>query len=275
MSLLRRARIALEHGLLALLWFGLPCGDARADALIELKLETPPHAPGDAPDVIVHVPTRIAAKQPLHVVVFLHGYSSCARALVASEPAPCTRDGAAQRAYQLARIHEQAHGNSILLVPQLAFVARDSSAPRFAASGGFDAMLHEVRARLGERLDSSATLASVTLVAHSAGYKAAATILSDPSLQAPVANVVLFDALYGCTDVFAAFVLANPKRRLISLYTRDRSTTRGNKRLAAQLGHRRGEPARIVEGQLTQERVETPHGLIPTRHFAATLDGLL
>jgi hypothetical protein len=266
-----RARV-----LAALLAWGAYAQSARADALLELRLASAPHAPDDAPDVIVHVPTRIEPEKPLHVLVFLHGFSSCARALVASEPVPCLAGGApSTRAYQLAKIHEEAKANSILLVPQLAFLARDANAPRFAANGGFDAFLNDVRIQLAGRLDAQAPLASVTLIAHSAGYRAAATILSDPLRKTPIASVVLFDALYAQWDVFASFVLAAPAHRLISLYTHDRSTTRGNKNLAELVRKaKKNDPQQGAYGQLEQERIDTPHGLIPTRHLAEVLEAL-
>jgi hypothetical protein len=259
----------------ALLAWGACAQSVRADALIELRLASAPHAPADAPDVIVHVPTRIAAQKPLHVLIFLHGFSSCARALMASEPVPCAAGEAATgRAYQLAKIHEGATANSILLVPQLAWLARDANAPRFATDGGFDAFLKDVRSQLAGRLDARAPLASVTLIAHSAGYRAAATILMDPLRKTPITNVVLFDALYAQWDVFAAFALAAPEHRLISLYTHDRSTTRGNRNLAELVRReKKRDPTRAL-GQLSQERIDTPHGLIPTRHLAEVLETL-
>jgi hypothetical protein len=249
-------------------------GGARAEALVELRLARPPHAPSDAPDAIVHLPTRLDPKQPLYVLVFLHGFNSCARALVASEPVPCLAGGEPQRAYGLARIHEQAAGNSILLVPQLAFLQRDGHAPRFEENGGFDAFLADVRAQLAKQIDPKQPLASVTLLAHSAGYRASAAILRDPALTAPIVNVVLFDALYAQWDAFALFLHAQPERRVISLYTHDRKTTRGNRNLAAMLHDLHKSEPQSRDGALEQECVDTPHALIPTRHLAAVLEAL-
>jgi hypothetical protein len=274
----RRDLSALNFVLVALFTLGAQVRHVCAESLIELRLGNAPHAPEDAPDVIVHVPTRIARNQPLHVLVFLHGFSSCARALVAAEPTPCSAGAPPQqRAYRLAKLHEQASSNSILLVPQLAFLSRDASAPRFEASGGFDAFLKDVRTQLAAQLDPNAPFASVTLIAHSAGYRAAAAILRDPARKAPINNVVLLDALYAHWDVFAEFVRADPKHHLLSLYTHDRATTRGNRNLAALLHvskkkHSEGEPS--ASRQLTQEQVDTPHGLIPTRHLAEVLQRL-
>src|SRR4051812_26323185 len=50
---------------------------ALADSVLELRLATPPHAPADAPDVMVHVPSRFDASRPVLPLIFLHGFSSC------------------------------------------------------------------------------------------------------------------------------------------------------------------------------------------------------
>lgn len=270
-SLNRFMRASVFAALIAASTYALP---AHADALLALRLQSAPHAPEPAPDLMVHIPTRFTAQKPVHVLIFLHGFSSCVRALIASEPTPCTPGDEPRRAYKLAEIHEAAHANSILLVPQLAFLARDSNAPRFASEGGFDAFMRDVQQQLADKFGANKQFASITLIAHSAGYKAAAAILSDPQRETPIANVVLFDALYANWDVFAAFILGSPNRRLISLFTRDHKTTRGNLNLAALVRKgRRISPERRA-GVLEQERVDTPHGLVPTWHLAHVLDSL-
>jgi hypothetical protein len=258
-----------------------PPGHALADQLIEARLASPPHGPGDAPDVIVHVPSHFDASQPLDLVVFLHGFSSCARAIMANGAAACTRGGEPQRGYGLAALHERARTNTLLLVPQLAFLARRADAPRFARAGGFDAMLTELlRGALrpvtgGPR--ELAQLRSVTLVAHSAGYRASADILSDASRKAVVSQLVLLDALYACWDVFARWARQERSRRIVSLYTRDAKTSLGNRRLAAALGARIDVrdfaqlEQRLARAGSVSARVSTPHALLPQRHLEALL----
>lgn len=241
---------------------------ARAEQLLELRLSSPPHAPGDAPDVIVHIPSRLDPKAPIHWLVMLHGYSSCARALMASGAVPCERGRRPQRGYGLARIHEVAHSNSLLIVPQLAYLARDSHAPRFEREGGFVDFVRELRALLADHVGASAP-ASLSLFAHSAGYAAAAAILGDASSAIDVRNLVLFDALYARWDVFARWLKASAEHRLISLHTHDRDTTQGNQRLSALL---RG--AASARANLRVEAVATPHRDVPERHLAEVLRAL-
>ncbi len=176
---------------------------ARADAddaqLIEARLGQGPHPPGDAPDVIVHIPSHYETRRPFDLVVFLHGFDGCTRALVAAAPVPCRGGEPPHRVWDLARLHEQAGTHTILIVPQLAYLARTAKGHRFLTEGAFDTMLHELFAGpLAQRLGSLdlARLHSVTLVAHSAGYGATLSILNDARRLIPIQHVVLLDALY-------------------------------------------------------------------------------
>jgi hypothetical protein len=258
-------------------------GQARAQGLREgiheLALSSGPHPPADAPDVVAHVPHGFDAAQPLEVVVFLHGFDCCARSLMASTPTPCRTGEAPHRAWDLAGIHEQASKNSILLVPQLAYLARTARGHRFTSSGAFDRMLDD---SLGQLLGSTRPgLRSVTLVAHSGGYGAAVPILRDRTRKAPVLHVVLLDALYAGADVFAAWALEQPQARLVSLHTAQPETTQQNELMARRLHSR--DVWRDVTGSLSEAvhahplvvaRVKTPHGDVPARHLADILRGL-
>jgi hypothetical protein len=254
---------------------------AATEQLIEARLSSPPHPPGDAPDVIVHVPSHFDASHPFDVVVFLHGFSSCARAIVASGAAACSAGGEVQRGYGLAAAHERAHTNTLLVVPQLAFLARRADAPRFARAGGFDAMLTELlRGPLREVSGAERTieqLHGVTLIAHSAGYRASADILSDARRRANVTQLVLLDALYACWDLFADWARAERSRRIVSLFTHDPKTTLGNRRLASALGSRievrdfAQLEQRLARAGSVSTRVSAPHALLPERYLEALL----
>lgn len=242
---------------------------ARADQRLEFRLASEPHAPIGAPDVVVHVPSRVDTRAPLHWLIFLHGFSSCARALVAEGEVVCQDGGKPQRGYGLGAVHERAQGNTLLIVPQLAFLTRDARAHRFQERDGFARFVTELRGLLTPALRSQAKPASITLLAHSAGYHAASCIVSEQG-SSDVRNVVLFDALYAHWDVFARWLEASPTHRLISLHTHDRDTTAGNRKLAALL--RQAQPA--ASERLYIERVDTPHRMVPERHLESVLSML-
>lgn len=252
---------------------------ARAEQLLELELSAPPHAPADAPDVMVHVPSRFSVTQPVELLIFLHGFSCCTRALLATEKTACTRGGALQHGYGLAALHERAHGNTLLVVPQLAFLQRRAGSPRFDRAGGFDAFLKDLLARLRSPLGASPAVAGITLLAHSAGYKSAAQILRDRASVNIPNGLVLFDALYANWDIFAHWLGAAPGRRLISLYTRDAQTRLGNRQLQQALRQAArgagGEATRhSLDARLLVAEVPTAHRLVPARHLLPTLRAL-
>lgn len=247
--------------------------DAHADQVLELRLSTGPHAPGEAPDVVVHVPSHFDAAQQVELLVFLHGFSSCARALLADQAVACNVGGTLQRGYGLASIHEQARTNSLLVVPQLAFLARQAGSPRFARAGGFDAFTGELLDQLRERLGGRPKLRGITLLAHSAGYRAAAQVLADTTGGKAVQALVLFDALYADWNVFARWFEAEPSHRLISLYTRDPQTREGNSHLLRVLAAA-GQSTGRLHDQLVVAEVATAHRMLPERHLLPVLRAL-
>lgn len=256
----------------------------RAARTIEARLSSGPHAPGDAPDVVMHIPPNFDAAQPLDLLVFFHGFDCCARALVARDPTPCRTGEAPHNAWNLGALHSAAGTNAILLVPQLAFHARTSRDHRFMQHGRFDEMLSDLlRGELGKVVGTKtlADVRSISLIAHSGGYHATVAIVSDPSRRARVDRIVLLDALYAGWNVLAAWAKERPDHRLISLYTGQKQTVRGNQRLLASL-----RPSAVSqtlgEGLLQAVRdqphlvaqVRTKHADMPRAHLTDVLRGL-
>jgi pimeloyl-ACP methyl ester carboxylesterase len=252
---------------------------AQAAPQLEMKLSTGPHPPGDAPDVVAHVSSKVGAREPLELVVFLHGFDCCARSLASAVPVPCAAGERPHRAWDLAGIHERSGSRSVLVVPQLAYRARDAHHHRFAERGSFDRMVSELLARLGRH--SLAEVKTVTLVAHSGGYGAVVPILRDETRTLKIETVVMLDALYAGWDVLAAWFRATPGARLVSLHTAQKQTVQGNEQLAGLLRDHR--PQRSLDGSLDAAvassplliaRVKTAHGAIPGAHLADILRGL-
>lgn len=272
--------------MLAIVLIWLTPGSALADAgrLIEVRLARGPHPPGDAPDVVAHIPAHYDTSQPLDIVVFLHGFDGCSRALVAPTPVPCSKGESPHRVWNLAALHTQSTTNTLLLVPQLAYLARTAQGHRFTAKGAFDDMLRAVLEGELSQVLGARTLGdvrSVSLVAHSAGYGAAVAILRDERRAARVDRVVLLDALYAGWFEFARWFALSPSHRLVSLYTQQQQTTQGNRHLSAAIGESnvRREVAPSLEEALRRDRciitrVRTAHGDMPRAHFAEVLRGL-
>lgn len=186
------------------------------------------HAPFPAPGswhqdstVVAFIPHhhRVARDSSVSVVVHFHGHHSTAeRAIVA---------------HQLREQLFESKQNAILLVPQLAVLAADSSAGKLESAGGLGRMVAEalrvldsaaVRAATGPAaLASGASIGRLCLSAHSGGFHAAATSLKNGGV--PVQEVYLFDALYADVDTFKEWVIAgkgkpmNARHKLVSYFT--------------------------------------------------------
>ena len=197
------------------------------------------HETGDAPTVVVHAPETFRPSKPLQLVVFLHGWDCCATSIMDDEP--CRADEA-PRGWSVAALHDEAGADSLLVVPQLAYLRRSSDPGRFAEPRFFRGFVEEL---LGEALRdelggprSIREIGTVTLVAHSAGYRTAMAIVDKGGLA--VDHVVLLDALYRGVAVFVRWLTGAPGRKLVSLHSDVRFTTQHNRVLAFDLVRRLG-----------------------------------
>jgi pimeloyl-ACP methyl ester carboxylesterase len=189
-----------------------------------------------APSVVVHVPAGFDPGPPLELVVFLHGFMGCAQVLMAEGRAACREGDRDQDGWALARLHDAARTNSVLVVPQLAFMKRSAKPGCFARRGCFDAFVDELIAELRARLalpQLNGQNARLTLVAHSGGYQTALAILARSRASQRVQHVVLMDALYGGAPELASWLQRNARRgaRMLSIHLGAGSTRRGSKDL--------------------------------------------
>jgi hypothetical protein len=105
--------------------------------------------------------------------------------------------------------------DAVLVAPQFAVDALDSSAGHFWDEGGFARFLDEAADRLAEMSgrDRAAFAAMpVVLLAYSGGYNPAAAILARGGAGARVVGVILMDALYGAGDTFADWLVRSHDR---------------------------------------------------------------
>ena len=147
--------------------------------------------------VLVAASPNFDPKAPGVIVVYFHGNNATlARDVVARQRAP--------RQVAAARL------NAVLVAPQMAVDARDSSAGNFWREGGFATFLDEAEAKIA-KLFPSATHADfarmpVVIVAYSGGYLPAAFSLAHGGASGRIKGVVLLDALYGEPDKFARWI---------------------------------------------------------------------
>src|SRR5208282_914871 len=123
--------------------------------------------------------------------------------------------------------------NGVLVAPQLALDANDSSAGNFWRPGAFAQFLDEAEAKLADLYPNASRAAfrrmPVVIVAYSGGYMPAAYSLALGGAGDRVRGVVLLDALYGEEDKFAHWIEGERYRAFFvsafSTSTRDRNLT--------------------------------------------------
>ncbi len=121
--------------------------------------------------------------------------------------------------------------NAVLVIPQGPDHAKSGNFGKLMRPGGLDALTREVLVVLYRELGLAPVLGELVLTSHSGGYQAVAAGLN--AGNPPVAQVGLFDSLYGMNDAFVAWTLAGG--RLRSLWTDHGGTASANRQVDSVL----------------------------------------
>jgi hypothetical protein len=161
--------------------------------------------------VLVHIPENFDAQKPGVIVVFFHGNG-----------ATLERD---VRDRQLVPQQISDSGvNAVLLAPQLAVDAADSSAGKFWQPGGFKRFMDESIGNLA-RLYGDPNSAKqfekmpIVIVGYSGGFLPTAWSLEVGGISDRVRGVILLDAVYGELDKFASWIENHRNGFFVSSYT--------------------------------------------------------
>ncbi|MEH2543313.1 MULTISPECIES: alpha/beta hydrolase [unclassified Bradyrhizobium] len=204
--------------------------------------------------VLVHVPETFDVRKPGVIVVFFHGNG-----------ATLERD---VRDRQLVPQQISDSGvNAVLLAPQMAVNAADSSAGKFWQPGGFKRFIEESAshlARLHGDPKSAQAFANmpIVIVGYSGGFLPTAWSLEVGGLPNRVRGVFLLDAVYGELDKFASWIEKNRTGFFVSSYTR--YTKRHDLELMQMLRDRGISVTESMDGPLKPGSVvfvQTPDGV--------------
>jgi hypothetical protein len=160
--------------------------------------------------VLLHIPKGFDIRRPALMLVFFHGHGA-------------TLERDVLNRQQVPAQISASDANVVLVAPQLAVDAADSSAGKFWQPGAFGRFIGEAGQQLarmhGDR-KSLKTFASlpIVIVAYSGGYVAAASAIERGGLKKRVRGVVLLDSLYGDLDKFAHWIEADPSAFFVSVY---------------------------------------------------------
>lgn len=204
--------------------------------------------------VLMHVPENFDVRKPGVIVVFFHGNG-----------ATLERD---VRDRQLVPQQISDSGvNAVLLAPQLAVDAADSSAGKFWQPGGLKRFVAESAEHLATlygdpRAAKAFANMPVIIVGYSGGFVPAAWSLEVGGLGSRVRGVFLLDAVYGELDKFASWIEKNRTGFFVSAYTR--YTKRHDNELMQMLKEKGIAISDDMDGPLRPGSVvfvETPEGV--------------
>jgi len=161
--------------------------------------------------VLVHIPENFDVHKPGVIVVFFHGNGATLERDVRDRqlvPQQITDSGV----------------NAVLLAPQMAVDAADSSAGKFWQAGGFKRFITESvdnLARLYGDPGSAKAFANmpIVIVGYSGGFLPTAWSLEVGGISDRVRGVVLLDAVYGELDKFASWIENHRSGFFVSSYT--------------------------------------------------------
>ena len=214
---------------------------------------------------LLHIPKGFDLRRPALMVIFLHGHG-----------ATLQRDVIDRQ-----RVPEQvseAGVNAVLVAPQLASDAADSSAGKLWEPGGFQRFLEEATAELVKihgdpRSKPVFDAMPIVIVAYSGGYATAASCIRHGGAGARVRGVVLLDALYGDIETFASWISSRQKAFFLSAFAN--STRAHNAELEEMLKDREVAYNTKLQGPLRGGSVtfvstapETEHRDFVTRAWA-------
>jgi len=161
--------------------------------------------------VLMHIPENFDAQKPGVIVVFFHGNG-----------ATLERD---VRDRQLVPQQISDSGvNAVLLAPQMAVDAADSSAGKFWQPGGFKRFMAESVDNLARLYGDPASAKAfekmpIVIVGYSGGFLPTAWSLEVGGISDRVRGVILLDAIYGELDKFANWIENHRNGFFVSSYT--------------------------------------------------------
>jgi hypothetical protein len=161
--------------------------------------------------VLLHIPQGFDPNRPAVMVVFFHGHG-----------ATLERDVRDRQ-----RLPEQISAaglNAVLVAPQFAFDAADSSAGKFWDPDGFKHFLDETAKKLATLYGDQRSAAAfanmpIVLVAYSGGFGPTLSVLARGGAQERIRGLVLLDALYAGIDQFADWIAEHRSTFFVSSYT--------------------------------------------------------
>ncbi|MFA5948800.1 MAG: alpha/beta hydrolase [Hyphomicrobium sp.] len=160
--------------------------------------------------VLLHIPKGFDVRRPSLMIVFFHGHGA-------------TLERDVLNRQKVAEQISQSGVNAVLVAPQFAVDASDSSAGNFWQPGAFGRFMGEAAEELAKlhgdpRSVRTFAASPVMFVAYSGGYLPAAWCATKGGLNKRLRGVILLDALYGELGKFASWIEHDRSAFFVSAY---------------------------------------------------------
>jgi len=155
--------------------------------------------------VLIIAPKKLDAKKTVDLVFWFHGWGNHV-------------DSAAIR-YELTKQFIDSKRNAVLVLAETAYNSPDSYGGKLENAGVFKALVADVLTGLKEKklISGKCNAGHILLGGHSGAYRVMARIIKNG--QMPIEEAMLFDSLYGETDIYMDWIKAGKNHRFIHLYT--------------------------------------------------------
>jgi len=211
---------------------------------------------------LLAVPGGFDPTRPAVIVVFFHGNGATLQRDVVG------------RQRVVAQV-EASGLNAVLVAPQFASNAQDSSAGNFWTPGVFARFMREAAQGLGKLTGAKAAkfdAMPVVLVAYSGGYNPAASVLKNGDIGARLLGVILLDAVFDEADIFVDWIVRHRKSFFVSAY--GQSSASGNAEIRQLLAGQgidasSDPPRRLEAGTVALLASDAAHDTFVTRAFVA------
>jgi len=155
--------------------------------------------------VLIIAPKNFHTAKKADIIFWFHGWRN-------------NVDNAAAR-YELTKQFILSKRNAVLVLAETARDAPDSYGGKLENAGVFKALVADVLIGLKAKgiIKPNCRVGNILLAGHSGAYRVMAGIIKKGS--EPIDEIILFDALYAETDIFTAWIKADPAHRFINLFT--------------------------------------------------------
>jgi len=155
--------------------------------------------------VLIIAPKNLDAKKKVDMVFWFHGWRNSV-------------DNAAAY-YELTKQFIEAKRNAVLVLAETAKNSPDSYGGKLERPGDFKALVADVMQGLRSKglVSAGCQPGHILLGGHSGAYEVMAMIIKNGGM--PIDETMLFDSLYGKTEIFMDWIKADKNHRFIHLYT--------------------------------------------------------